>query len=129
MKKLSLLLTIAAALFFTSCVKEQTNPKGFQILYGNNIMDGRIPVYFNSTADNQRSILLQCGVSWKVESKPAWLSISPMEALGSRNVTLTTNAENDTEGPFSGEIVFRAYNGYTFVLQVVQEANNIEGGD
>lgn len=65
-------------------------------------------IYKTLNQDESRTFVLyaESGAEWSVESKPDWVTVSPSEGTGKRDVTVTVSALTSGVGDRTGEVVF-----------------------
>lgn len=60
----------------------------------------------NSVESRALVVRSESGMSWSIESKPDWVSVSPSSGLGKTDVTVTVSALGTGAGNRSGDVVF-----------------------
>ena len=68
------------------------------------------------------------GASWSVESKPEWVSVTPLNGVGKEEVTITVDAMSKGSGDRTGEVVF-LLDGKDYRSRTTVEQYDYEYGD
>ena len=74
------------------------------------------------------TLCAESGASWTVESKPDWVSVSPMSGTGKTEVTVTVSALAKGSGYREGEIVYKL-NGKDYTASTKVEQYDYQYGD
>lgn len=95
--------------FFTTIYEEGSAPVDVLSLSTSSLLTTGAGESFNLT--------LEATGSWSIDSKPAWVSVTPLTGVGTRTITVTFNPYSSTPVTRSGSIVFKL-NGKTLTANL-----------